>query len=82
MQMKTALIALSLALVLLASCAPQPRVAPPIVEPELAPVATEQAVSDIEVSVVEIDTLDKELDTSELDELDTELAELDKLDFG
>jgi len=87
MQMKNALIALSLALLLLVSCAPKAKETPqqvvPVQEPPKAVgVATEQVVTDIGSSVSEVDTLEAELDTSSLDELDADLAELDKLDFG
>ncbi len=81
MQMKNALVALSFALLLLASCAPRaaPQVIP--ITPE-APVGTEQAITDIESSVSEADALDMEFDTSSLDSLEADLAELDKLDLG
>ena len=79
MQMKTAFIVLSLTLLLLASCAKKAEVAP--VAP-VAPVAAEQEVTAIEGSVLEVDQLDKELDTSALDSLDADLAELDALDLG
>ena len=79
--MKTVLIALSLALLLLVSCAPKAKVAPPPVAP-VAPVGTDQAVSEIESSVAEIEQLEQELDISELDQLEQDLAELDALDLG
>ncbi|HLF54378.1 MAG TPA: hypothetical protein VI612_01520 [Candidatus Nanoarchaeia archaeon] len=80
-QMKNALIALSFALLLLASCAPRavPQVIP--IAPD-TPVGTEQAITDIESSMSEADALDMEFDTSSLDALEADLAELDKLDLG
>lgn len=79
--MKNALVALSFALLLLASCAPKaiPQVTP--IVPEAA-VGTDQAITDIESSVSEADALDQEFDLSSLDAMEADLAELDKLDLG
>ena len=82
MQMKTAFIALSLALLLLVSCAPKSKAMPPAMPKAPVSGAADQAVSDIESSVSEVDSLDKELDTSNLDAMDSNLAELDAMDLS
>ena len=71
MQMKTVLIVLSLTLLLLAGCAAK-----------TTPAEPGKAVAEIDSSMSEIESLDKELDTTNLDTLDAELAELDQLDYG
>ena len=70
MQMKTVFIVLSMSLLLLASCA------------QKATPDTGKAVAEIDGSMSEVESLDKELDTGSLDALDADLVELDQIEYG
>lgn len=86
MNTKVVLVALSLALLLLVSCAPKQIPTP---EMHTAPsvetgtkATTTAAASIVETSSANVEQIDKDLDITELDSLDTDLAAVDSLDLG
>jgi hypothetical protein len=75
--MKTAIIALSLVLLILVACAPQKvRPSVPIAQPPVSQPVTQPAAP-VTSGVAEVDGFDQDL--SELDKLDADLKELDTI---
>lgn len=86
--MKTALVALSLALLILTACAqkttPMQPETPAIDTTATAQEApdTEMAVNTIEQTSAQVDELSEEFDFTEFDQLDADLAAIDTLELG
>ncbi len=75
--MRTAVIALSLVLLILVACAPQKvRPSAPVAQPPVSQPVT-QPVAPVASGVAEVDSFDQDL--NELDKLDADLKELDTL---
>lgn len=75
--MRNAVIALSLVLLLLVSCAPKQRVTPPAVQVIPPAVPITQPAASVASGVIEVDSFDQDL--SELDKLDADLKELETI---
>ncbi len=67
--MKWLIVSVLIALVVLAGCGKKAVEAAPVATP-----STESQVSGFEKDIADVDSLDKDLDTSELDSLDQDLA--------
>ncbi len=88
--MKTALIALSIALLVLTACATNTMPSqettpkPTAVAPEITSQApqAEMAVNTIEQTSAQVDELSEEFDFAEFDQLDADLAAIDTLELG
>lgn len=85
--MKTALVALSIALLVLTACAQrttpaqETNPAMEVVETATTP-DTEMAVNTIEQTSAQVDELSEEFDFTEFDQLDADLAAVDSMELG